>query len=107
LFMAVGIYFISASYVLLKKHKTAIDFEKSTFLVTEGVYKYTSNPMYFGAFLFLLGTSILMGNIISFAAPIAFFVVINYMFIPFEEEKGELEFGGEYKEYKKKTKKWI
>jgi len=29
------------------------------------------------------------------------------MFIPFEEEKGEEEFGQEYLKYKRKTKKWL
>ncbi|KPJ55111.1 hypothetical protein AMJ47_01135 [Parcubacteria bacterium DG_72] len=105
--IASGIYFIYASYALLKKHKTAVSFEKSTHLVTEGVYKYSTNPMYFGAFVFLLGVSILVGNIVSFASPAIFFLVINYMFIPYEEEKGEIEFGKEYIKYKEETKKWI
>jgi protein-S-isoprenylcysteine O-methyltransferase Ste14 len=107
LFIATGIYFISSAAALFRKHKTAISFEKSTSLITEGVFKYTSNPMYFGALTFLFGTSFLLGNIISFVSPVIFFLVINYMFIPYEEEKGEMEFGGEYLEYKKKTKKWI
>ena len=67
--LAAGTYFIYSSYRLLKKHKTAVSFEKSTYLVTEGVYKYTTNPMYFGAFMFLLGVSLLLGNIISFVSP--------------------------------------
>ena len=102
-----GTYFVCASYMLFKKHKTPVSFEKSTHLITEGVFKYSSNPMYFGAFTFLLGTSLLLGNILSFVSPAIFFLVINYMFIPYEEEKGELEFGKEYTEYKEKTKKWI
>lgn len=105
--IAIGAYFVFSSYALLKKHKTAVNFEKSSFLVTEGVYEYSSNPMYFGAFLFLLGISLILGNIASFISPAVFFAVINYMFIPYEEEKGEMEFGEEYKKYKKKSKKWI
>ena len=105
--IAAGIYFIYAAAKLFRKHKTPINFEKSTHLITEGVYKYSTNPMYFGAFLFLLGVSLLLGNIISFSSPIIFFLVINYMFIPFEEEKGVEEFGQEYLKYKRKTKKWL
>jgi len=104
---AVGLYFIIASYMLFKKHNTPVSFEKSTQLITEGVFKYSTNPMYFGGFTFLLGICFLLGNILSFVSPAVFFLVINYMFIPYEEEKGELEFGKGYTEYKGKTKKWI
>lgn len=103
----IGIYFIYSSFKLFKKYKTAISFEKSSHLINEGVFKYTSNPMYFGSFTFLFGLCFLVGNIISFVSPLLFFLVINYMFIPYEEEKGELEFGKEYLEYKKEIKKWI
>lgn len=104
---ALGLYFITSAYLLFKKHKTPVSFEKSTHLITEGVFKYSTNPMYFGGFTFLLGISFLLGNILSFVSPVIFFLVINYMFIPYEEEKGRLEFGKEFKEYKEKTKKWI
>ena len=103
----VGLYFMISSYVLFKKHKTAVSFEKSSHLITEGVIKYSTNPMYFGGFTFLFGICFLLGNILSFASPTVFFLVINYMFIPYEEEKGEVEFGKEYTEYREETKKWI
>lgn len=102
-----GFYFVYSSYKLFKKHNTPVSFEKSSHLITEGVFKYTSNPMYFGGFTFLLGASFLIGNIISFVSPVLFFLIINYMFIPYEEEKGEMEFGKDYLKYKKETKKWI
>lgn len=105
--MAAGVYFFYSAFKLFRKYKTPIDFEKSTHLITEGVFKYTSNPIYFGALTLLTGISVLLGNIFSFVSPIIFFLVINYMFIPFEEEKGEEEFGKEYLEYKGKTKKWL
>jgi len=106
-FIALGTYFVYSAIKLFRKHKTSIYFGKSTYLVTEGVYGYTSNPMYFGDFLILLGASIILGNIVSFISPVIFFLVINYMFIPYEEEKGEAEFGKEYTKYSEKTKKWI
>lgn len=105
--MAIGFYFVYSSWRLFKKHGTPESFERSTYLVTEGVYEHSSNPMYFGAFVFLIGICVLLGNIVSFVSPVVFFLVINYMFIPFEEEKGKIEFGQEFTEYRKKTKKWI
>jgi len=63
--------------------------------------------MYLGFLIFLIGLSFALGNLISFISSILFFTIINWMFIPYEEEKMEDELGMEYLEYKKKIKRWI
>ena len=105
--MIFGMYLIPASYQIFKKYKTPERYEKSTYLVTEGLYSYSRNPMYLGSVVFLLGMSVLIGNVISFVFPVLFFVIMDRMFIPYEEEKGEEEFGKKYLDYKKKVRKWI
>ncbi len=40
-------------------------------------------------------------------SPIIFFGVINWMFIPYEEEKMQKELGQEYLDYKNKVRCWI
>ena len=105
--VGLGSYIFYLASKLFKKYKTPISFEESTHLITEGVFKYTSNPIYFGGLVFLVGISLLLGNIASFISPVILFLVINYMFIPFEEEKGERDFGQEYLNYKKKVRRWL
>jgi len=105
--MIVGLYLIIWPWYVFKKHNTPEDFSKSTYLVTEGPYKFSRNPMYLGMAIFLLGLSIAIGNVIAFISPIFFFLIIHYMFIPFEEEKTQNTFGQKYLDYKKKVRRWI
>ncbi len=86
---------------------TPVLFGKPTKLSTGGPYKHTRNPMYLGVTISLLGMSILLGSLISFIAPILFFLIINIFFIPFEERWLTELFGKDYLQYKKKVRRWI
>jgi protein-S-isoprenylcysteine O-methyltransferase Ste14 len=63
--------------------------------------------MYVGFVAFLIGCSILSGNILSSCCPVFFFCVLQWMFIPYEEEKMENTFGIAYLEYKRKVRRWL
>lgn len=107
LFIICGLIFIIFSYQLFMKHQTPENFSLSTCVVKEGLYKYSRNPMYLGAVIFLLGLTILFQNIIAFLSPLFFFLIMNFIFIPYEERKMEREIGGNYLAYKSKTRRWI
>lgn len=92
---------------LFKKYNTTLDFEKSSHLVTEGVFSKTRNPMYIGMFLLLLGVAICFRNIFSFLVPFGFLLIIRLLFIPKEEKLMVSAFGQEYLEYKKKVGRWV
>jgi len=102
-----GSLLVLYSYWQFSKARTSEKIEKSYSLVIKGLYRYSRNPMYLGAVIFLIGLSIFLGNLISFFIPVVFFLVINYMFIPYEEEKGEKEFGKKYLDYKKRVNRWL
>jgi len=78
-----------------------------TFVVTEGPYKYTRNPMYLGMMYILLGIAFFLGNLLSLLGPMVFFVAINSGFIPFEEKLMQKIFGKKYLEYKSRVRRWI
>jgi protein-S-isoprenylcysteine O-methyltransferase Ste14 len=63
--------------------------------------------MYVGFVALLMGCSILSGNLLSFLSPLFLFVILNWMFIPYEEEKMENTFGGKYLDYKKRVRRWL
>jgi protein-S-isoprenylcysteine O-methyltransferase Ste14 len=86
---------------------TSERFEKSKKLVTDGVYRYSRNPMYVGGILILAGLAIFLGNILAFISPILFFLVIDRVVIPIEDEKTAGDLGEEYMEYKKRVREWI
>ena len=102
-----GFFLIIYSWALFQKHGTPEDFSKSTALVTENLYSFSRNPMYLGAVIVLIGLSILLGNVLSFIIPVLFFIIIDRMFIPFEEEKNTKTFGKKFLDYKKRTRRWL
>jgi protein-S-isoprenylcysteine O-methyltransferase Ste14 len=102
-----GLYPLGQSYKLFSKHRTPVTFDDSTSLVKEGIYKRTRNPMYLGMIALLAGLSISFGNVIGLAVPILFFLIIDRIFIPFEEKKMEISFGKDYHEYLSRVKRWI
>ena len=76
-------------------------------IVTNGVYKYSQNPMYLGMLFMLTGASFLMGTIHSMIAPMGFFIIIDKVFIPYEEEKLLSDFGDVYSKYQMVTRRWL
>ena len=82
-------------------------FERSTRLVTDGLYRYTRNPMYLGLTLILIGTWLLLGTA-SALLPIAVFIwIIQEGFIRGEERFLDEIFGEEYRGYKNRVRRWI
>lgn len=76
-------------------------------LVTRGPYRISRNPMYLGMVLILLGTAVYFGTLPVFLAAIAQFLVLNFVFIPFEEEKMARQFGEQYAAYKRAVRRWL
>lgn len=90
-----------------KKNTTVKPFGKPTSLLVSGPFKISRHPMYLGMTLILLGISIFLGSAILFIFPVLFFVLMNFLFIKYEEKNMEKIFTDGYREYKKKVRRWI
>jgi protein-S-isoprenylcysteine O-methyltransferase Ste14 len=75
-------------------------------LITDGWFKYVRHPMYFGVIFQLIGISFIFTSFISII-PIIIVIIFILIRIPIEEKMLLEEFGKEYEQYKKKTKKLI
>ena len=110
LLLIFGFYIIIRSSRLFAQAKTSIDplrpF-KSTSLITNDIYKYSRNPMYFGYLLILLSSSVYLGNVISIIFIPLFIFIINFIQIIPEEETLKDLFGPTYDEYLSKVRRWI
>jgi protein-S-isoprenylcysteine O-methyltransferase Ste14 len=96
------------AYHLFKKHKLSIKpADETTEIITYGPFELTRNPMYLGLTLILLGIGFLVGTLPFFFPAILFFVIMNFIYIPFEEEKISKAHGEKYHEYKKKVRRWL
>ena len=96
------------AWLQFRKSDTAVcPTSKTSLIVTHGVYKYSRNPMYLGMLVMLTGASLMMGTIPAMFAPIGFFIIIDKVFIPFEEEKLQNFFGDVYSTYLTQTRRWV
>ena len=96
------------AWMLFRRRKTTLNpYKIPSKLETSNLFKISRNPMYFGMDLVLWGLSIFFGSLITFIFPILFIILIEKLFIKFEEENLEERFGKKYIDYKKKVRRWI
>ena len=99
--LALALIFILLSHqALFKSH------QPSNSLITNGILRYTRNPMYFGILLIYVAFIFLSVSLISIALFIIVFLVYNWM-VNFEQNILEKMFGDDFLEYKKKVPKWF
>lgn len=107
-FIGIGVVLNLWTDSLFKKHKTTVKpYENPTHLEISGPFCISRHPMYLGMVSILLGIAIALGSLITLVVPILFVIVMEAMFIPFEERNLEQAFGKEYLDYKKKVRRWI
>lgn len=82
-------------------------FKRPKKLVTEGLFRYSRNPIYLGFTLALLGAATVLGNGVAYTSAGLFFFTAHFWYIPFEEKNMAAEFGTAYLEYKKKVRRWV
>jgi protein-S-isoprenylcysteine O-methyltransferase Ste14 len=76
-------------------------------LVTDGLFKYSRNPMYLGFGLIVLGVWLLLGSLAPGAGVLVYFSVTDRWYIEFEESRLTEKFGSSYRSYQSRTRRWI
>ena len=108
LIVGFGVYSAFLSVRLLLSYNTTFEAGGNpSSLVTRRPYSYSRNPIYLGFLLIALGTSTILSSLSAFIAPILFFLVVNIIIIPFEENRLQKNFGIEYEKYKASVRRWI
>ena len=103
-----GMYLAFQSVRLLISHNTTFEASGNpSSLVTRRPYSYSRNPIYLGFLLIALGTATILSSLSAFIAPIIFFLVVNTIIIPFEENRLQKNFGIEYEKYKESVRRWL
>ena len=105
-----GLIIILSAIILFKKYQTTIsplNPSNATKLITNGIYKFSRNPMYLGLLSVLLGISIIINLVGGFFFILLFILYINlFQIIPEENAMVDL-FKDEFLEYKKNVRRWI
>jgi protein-S-isoprenylcysteine O-methyltransferase Ste14 len=76
-------------------------------VINAGPYRVSRNPMYFGMLAILTGATLTMGSIPALIAPVGFFLLINNIFIPYEENSMRKLFEQKYGQYEASVRKWL
>ena len=101
---------ILSAITLFKKYQTTItplNPANATKLITDGIYKFSRNPMYLGLLLVLFGISIILNPIGGlFLIPLFILYLNLFQIIPEENALVDL-FKEEFLEYKKNVRRWI
>ncbi len=108
LIVGFGMYLALQSVRLLISYNTTVEpGGNPSSLVTRCAYKYSRNPIYLGLLLIALGTATILSSLSAFIAPIIFFLVVNTISIPFEENRLQKNFGIDYETYKRSVRRWL
>ena len=105
---ALGLSFVSWALRSLGRNwaPSLSGIRKDTFLVTGGPYGIVRHPIYFGAVMFLGSLSILSANLLIIL-PTIVLIILLYAQLPDEESMLLERFGDDYREYMKRTPRFI
>jgi len=82
-------------------------FAESSALLTDGLYRYSRNPIYVCMLVGLIGVFIAFGSLSPVIVIPVFFWIINSRIIPVEESMLEAAFGDDYRNFKSSVRRWL
>lgn len=81
--------------------------ESATAFVTDGVYRFSRNPMYLALLLILVAWAVRLQHLLVGLGPIFFVFYISRFQIAPEERALAAKFGPEYDSYMRKVRRWL
>lgn len=106
--VALAVFILAAAFVKFKRAETNLEpWKPTTAIVSDGVFRFSRNPIYLAFTLFYLGAAFLFGSLWMLALLVPVLLVMRYSVIAREEKYLENKFGAEYSDYKKRVRRWI
>lgn len=84
-----------------------VPFTNASTLVSDGVFRWTRNPMYLGMLLTLTGSAVLVDSLWALGVVLAFFLLIRQAFVQHEEAQMRATFGPDFEAYCARTRRWL
>lgn len=111
LFLLGGAVISALGVLTFRRAKTTVNPLKphtASTLVTQGIYRYSRNPMYVGLLLVLAGWALYLQNLVALLImPTIFVLYINKFQIAAEERALVALFGDGYIEYMRHVRRWV
>jgi len=108
--IVIGVLFSASGIIQFSRLGTTvnpIDLTESTRLATQGIYRFTRNPMYLGLTTVLIGWGLHLDSPTNLLVLAAFVVVITQWQIKPEEAALRGLFGEEYEAYCRGVRRWL
>ncbi len=108
LLIAFGIVLNLWADKLIKKFETTVKpYEKPSYLITNGPFRISRHPMYFGMASILFGGAVIFDSLWFLICGVLYIISVEILFISKEENNMKAAFGEQFLEYKKKVRRWI
>ena len=78
-----------------------------TYLVTDGAYARTRNPIYLADTAMLIGWATFFGSVPLAGAVVGYMVAMDRVVIPFEERMLHNKFGDSFDAYRQQVPRWL
>jgi protein-S-isoprenylcysteine O-methyltransferase Ste14 len=107
---ALGVATAVAGVVAFRRKQTTVnplDPSASSSIVTDGVYRFSRNPMYLGFLLVLAGWATYLGNAGAALLLPLFVAYMNAFQIKPEERALFAKFGSEFAQYLSRVRRWL
>jgi protein-S-isoprenylcysteine O-methyltransferase Ste14 len=106
--IALGAAFVLAALAHFRRERTTFHpYRTPDTLVVTGPYRFSRNPMYVGLSAVALGVALLLDSWWMVGAVFAAcFAVDRWVIVP-EERCIEVAFGGPYREFKRRVRRWL
>ena len=107
--LVIGVASASWARLLFLRHGATIipDDPVNKVLVQDGPFAWSRNPMYLSLILIAIGVALYVGTWPFYLVPFALFALLNFLVIPFEEEKMLRQFGEVYADYTRRVRRWL
>ena len=109
-FLSLGIFLLLIAVIQFFVNRTTVDPRdpsKSTTLVTNGIYRFTRNPIYLGFLILLISLSFYCAHWLSVIYCACFYFYITELQIKPEERFLTEKFGEDYRNFLKNVRRWI
>ena len=107
---ALGFVVLALGFRALRRANTTIDpinLHRTSALMTNGIYRFSRNPMYLGFALVLLGWAAFLAVPWALLGPIAFVAFTTRFQIVPEERAIGAKFGRDYDQFRRDVRRWI
>lgn len=96
---------IAAGREFKRLRTTVKPLPRSSALATDGVFRWSRNPMYLGMVFIVAGVALLEGSISPWIVVVALAIVLDWVFVVREEEMLKDTFGDAFERYSRRVRR--